>query len=272
MIKKITLLLFALILSWSFTQGATTIIDLERDSNFDQTPTKRNYLWNDIPVIIEINEKNDLAQLENIFKKMVGQIGVNNFINAEKIVFTFKSNPSLIIFYSSFTVNGNEIEDKLVQGIVFYINDDENLVYNFSIFEEKLLVRINGLYENMGKIKSRIANALENPSIFIQKNDPTYILNQTIINGENIEEANQSIEEINESLNKFILAWLAYENKSFFGAPIPVSESIVEKIIDIKKNDNSLSSETIAGMLKEENVNKNVVDLVLALNFSEFRK
>ncbi len=232
---------------------------------------KQNYQYvlGEIPVNVISKRNISQSSLELQIVKIISLARVKKLKNIERVNIKLDNRISMVLFYKSFVVNKNDITSKLNQGVMFYINENDDLIYDFSIFEKDYSIRINGIYDGFEKIENKIATALKNPALFIQQNTPEYLLNEIITN-------KKSIEALNINFANLMKAWYAYENASFFAGPRPISKDLQEKIVKLKKDNAEITVAEIERILKKEQkiegVNKQVIQLVIALNFSEFEK
>ncbi len=237
--------------------------------------------WEEVPINV-ITSSEYGASIEARIKKLINDIGINNFQQVSRISLRIsEKGDSLVIFYQAFPLDNQDVKDNLVQGIVFQVNNDGNLVYDFSVLKDDLLVRINGIYDGMDEVKKKISSALEDPAYYIQKNDPDYILNQILQNRKKLEETNLALEKTNLELEKansdlkrFMEVWLAYQNASFIKGPRLVDGEIREEIVRLRKENSEITVKEIENSMKEKGikVDKKTIQLVLALDLLEFLK
>ena len=237
--------------------------------------------WEEVPINV-ITSSEYGASVEARIKKLINDIGINNFQRVSRISLRIsEKGDSLVIFYQAFPLDNQDVKDNLVQGIVFQVNSDGNLVYDFSILKDDLLVRINGIYDGMDEVKKKISSALQDPAYYIQKNDPDYILNQILQNRKKLEETNLALEKTNLELEKansdlkrFMEVWLAYQNASFIKGPRLVDGEIREEIVRLRKENSEITVKEIENSMKEKGikVDKKTIQLVLALDLLEFLK
>lgn len=132
------------------------------------------------------------------------------------------------------------------------------LRYNFRINVDRLFVRIAGDYANEEELSRKIADAVKNPDEYVRKRDPEYLLTR--------------LEQLEDNFNKLRTSVLMLHNSGFLSGASPINVEVIQRVIELRREDPAITREMIAKKLKKENIKASTREIKLILNvyFNDF--
>jgi hypothetical protein len=185
----------------------------------------------------------------------------------------------IIIIPAKFEYNRVNIRNYITAGMQFSYPD--YLQYNFRIAVNKLFVRIKGDFTDETKFCEKIIDAVKNPQLYIKKRDPEYFLSRIEEMEKKMADTNAQLEDTrtrladaNTQKDKLRVALMALQNEGFFSGPTPISQKVVERVIQMKDKNPKLKAEQISEALEKEKieVSKKEVNIILNVYFNEYEK
>lgn len=169
------------------------------------------------------------------------------------------------IMPKSFSYEGKELATYMPSGMQFTYS--YLLQYNFRINIDRLFVRIAGDFESEEAICKKIISAIENPREYIKKREPEYLLTK-------LETLETKYQRLADEFYKLRAASLMLHNSGFFSSPAPIDKQIINRVIDMRLKDPSLTREKIADALEKDKVkaSSREIDLILKVYFNDFSK
>ncbi len=113
-------------------------------------------------------------------------------IQQAKIVFN-GSRADILIIPSSFVYKGVDLAKYMPSGMQFYY--DKYLQYDFRMLKDSLFLRLKGEVYDESQFADRLYSAVQNPVLFLQTNNPEYLLKQ-------INDLTKKIDELSVQLNQ----------------------------------------------------------------------
>lgn len=168
------------------------------------------------------------------------------------------------IMPKSFVYEGKEIAAYMPSGMQFTYS--YLLQYNFRINIDRLFVRIAGDFESEDAICRKIMTAIENPKEYIKKREPEYLLTK-------LETLETKYNRLADEFYKLRAASLMLHNSGFFSGPSPIDKQLIDRVIDMRLKDPSLTRDKIAETLEKEKVKASgrEIDLILKVYFNDFK-
>ena len=113
-------------------------------------------------------------------------------IQQAKIVFN-GSRADILIIPSSFVYKGVDLAKYMPSGMQFYY--DKYLQYDFRMLKDNLFLRLKGEVYDESQFVDRLYSAVEDPVLFLQTNNPEYLLKQ-------ISDLTKKIDELSVQLSQ----------------------------------------------------------------------
>lgn len=151
---------------------------------------------------------------------------------------------------------GLDMRDNLPAGLAFQFTG--NVQYDFRLVQTNVFVRIQGLFEGEESLLKKIREAVDNPILYIKRNDPNYFSTRL---GQ-IEDAlkagslsNETLLKRNEGLALEVdlarRAALAYIAGGLFG-PKVVDGKVIDAVVAARKADPTLTAKAITEKITKE--------------------
>lgn len=96
-------------------------------------------------------------------------------ISEEKVVF-HDGRADILVIPSSFVYKNIDLSKYMPSGIQFYY--DKYLQYDFRMFKDNLFLRLKGEIFDESQFADRLYGAVQNPVLYLQTNNPEYLLQQ----------------------------------------------------------------------------------------------
>jgi hypothetical protein len=204
--------------------------------------------------------------------------------NLQKILYAWKSMQVKTIRYTLLENNIVEVQVfpsafsdenvdfmKNIPGHLFFIYKDQ-LQYSFRLEVNKLFVKIKGYYTDETDLLKKIKQAVKDPQGFIIKRDPEYFIAKL----EKLEEELEAQKGLNhrqeKELERMRAATVALHNTGVFSGPEVISEKLLLRVVELKKQNPAWKREQIQTQLDLDKIewSKKQVKLILSVYFSEF--
>lgn len=194
----------------------------------------------------------------------------NNFrswknLKIESIKFVYEQGGlEISIMPKSFVYDGKELSAYMPSGMQFTYS--YLLQYNFRINIDRLFVRIAGDFESEDALCRKIMTAIENPKEYIKKREPEYLLTK-------LEALETKYNRLADEFYKLRAASLMLHNSGFFSGPSPIDKQLIDRVIDMRLKDPSLTRDKISETLEKEKVkaSNREIDLILKVYFNDFK-
>ncbi len=150
---------------------------------------------------------------------------------------------------SDFTYKGINVLDYLPAGLLFSYYD--TMYYNYRITRDKMFVRVYGEYVTEEELCEKTIAAVSDPLAYIRARDPEYLL---------------------QRLDRLVNAMMAFESKGLFGSAKPIERRIVQRIVEIKRQNPAYKRKDIVKVLDREKISigEKEVGVVLGIYYNEF--
>ncbi len=227
-------------------------------------------------------------------------------ISQARVVFNGER-ADILIIPSSFTYKGTDLARYMPSGMQFYY--DKYLLYDFRMLKDNLFLHLQGeVYDERG-FADRLYSAIQNPVLFLQTNNPEYLLKRLNVLVSRLEtlskELQQQKKELSDKLDrlsqnqdtvntnlakqlaiikdqntalsgdfdKVRYSLMALNNRGFFGQIYPIDRQAISRVVAMKEADPSLTKEQVMAKLKAEGVkmSNKEVSLVFDVYFNEFK-
>jgi hypothetical protein len=168
------------------------------------------------------------------------------------------------IMPKSFTYDGKDLSGFMPSGMQFTYS--YLLQYNFRINIDRLFVRIAGDFESEDALCKKIMTAIENPKEYIKKREPEYLLTK-------LEAIEMKYQRLSDEFYKLRAASLMLHNSGFFSGPAPIDKQLIDRVVDMRLKDPSISREKIAETLEKDKIKASgrEIDLILKVYFNDFK-
>ncbi len=203
-----------------------------------------------------------------------------------------------VVIPDTFTYESVDIVPHVPAGLFFFASRDGLVRYNFRLTKDNIFVRIKGQFVDEKSLCAKLLEAIKNPEEYARRRDPDYFLAQLDKLKENISQLKGNISQLKISQKNYELEqkrkageiraeYLAFQkefanlrgavmhlhNRGFFGNVVSISQGKVQKIIDMKKRNFSLTNVQIAQKLREQKitVSDNEVFVVVAAYFNDYK-
>lgn len=216
----------------------------------------------------EFTYKTDLSsplndsQIEKLLK-LKEQIQSLGFMKIKSMHFRYaeRSLDSHVLF-DSFVCGTDEYKEKIPAGIFFSLTD--SLEYNFRFADDKYFFRISGIFKDEEGICGKIADALGNPLLYLNRSDPTLVVSR-------VEILDKEIERMSVDNWNLKLSILNLHNRGFFGGSRPINKKSVSRIVSLKKSEPHISDEDLFRRIEKEGlkISRKEFNLVLQVFFQD---
>ncbi len=155
----------------------------------------------------------------------------------------------ILIYPATYTVNGEDYSQYLTAGMFFTYAD--SLYYNFRILVDRVFVGIKGIYIDEGAFNEKLSEAVADPRAYVNSRDPEFML--------------EKIDRMEVTLRRLQYLTIADLNRR------EVEQSIIDRVVALKKENPSTTSSAIAEDLKAEDIKigSSTVDIILKVYFTE---
>jgi hypothetical protein len=157
-----------------------------------------------------------------------------------------------VIFPDSLVVDGAELRQYLPAGLYLSWSSAMDLEYDFRVTKDNLFLRVSGVYKNEEEMENRIAEAIANPSAYLQRGDTEYLLSRLDELQKDIAALREAQEALQKSLDTVRDAAMTRENVEWLFFPTPVPRDGMTRILALKKESPSITPSEAAGKLKAE--------------------
>lgn len=242
---------------------------------------------------IEIVYSNELTPKDvNLIKRIYTTLISWEELTLKKAEIIFDSDSvDIIILPESLIYNEVEISQYMPSGMQFYYT--KFFEYDFRMFKDTLFMRLKGQYYSKDEFFQEVYNAVEDPILYIQIHDPSYLIRQIdalrSVNNDQSKEIFELKEELSSllakheslySANEMLLdefkrlrsGTIAINNKNFFGSLGAYNQADVEKVIEIKEGNLKLTVKEVSTKLKDKGlkVSNKTIEAVFMIYFGEF--
>lgn len=126
----------------------------------------------------------DTAPSENVLNTIETFAGLAfswSGMTVRSLTFSYKTLIEVVLVPQTYQYSGRNLKTSLPSGMTFYLDPQtaENY-YDFRLQVERLFVRLKGVFTSRDNLSRQIAEAIDNPRAFIQKNDPDYFYDRFI--------------------------------------------------------------------------------------------
>lgn len=193
-----------------------------------------------------------------------------------------------LVVPSQFKVQGQDIASLMPSGMLFEL--DNYLRFDFRLSVQGVLVRLSGGLFSFEEFRNTLQDVIDNPILFLQRNDPLYLFNQQKRLQESLATTQEQVDSLqkelaqskerlqtlekegsaNLSLLRFALSTVG--NRDFFGTTYPLSPQEVEKVLELARSSSPLKRREILKSYKASGgkLSDNEVFLVLGVWFNQF--
>lgn len=167
-------------------------------------------------------------------------------ISQAKIVFNGER-ADILIVPSSFVYKNVNLAQYMPAGMQFYY--DKYLQYDFRMLKDNLFLRLKGQVYDESQFVSRLYSAIENPVLFLQTNNPEYLLQRLNDLASKVEALTHQLatqkNEIATAESKLSsqLSALSNQGESFKKSQDAVNKNVEQQLTDIKKQNSDITSE-----------------------------
>jgi len=158
-----------------------------------------------------------------------------------------------------------------IPGHLFFVYKDQ-LQYSFRLEVNKLFVKIKGYYTDEADLIKKLAQAVKDPQGFIIKRDPEYFIAKLEKLEEELEAQKGKNHAQENELERLRSMTAAMHNTGVFSGPESISEKLLLRVVELKKQNPAWKREQIQEQLDKDKIdwNKKHVKLILSVYFSEF--
>jgi outer membrane murein-binding lipoprotein Lpp len=163
-------------------------------------------------------------------------------IQQAKIVFN-GSRADILIIPASFVYKGVDLAKYMPSGIQFYF--DTYLQYDFRMLKDNLFLRLKGEVYDETQFADRLYSAVENPVLYLQTNNPEYLLLQINALTKKIDNLTTQIEQTNAAFSQLTdkVDALAKAGQDFTTKQEAVNSKVENQIGDIKVQNQTMADE-----------------------------
>ena len=140
-----------------------------------------------------------------------------------------KDSVEILITPSSVMSKNENITGNIPAGMLFVLSDNI-LQYDFRIMKDNVFVRIKGIFVDKSELFDKIALALEDPILYVRRNEPDYMLEQIDKHEEEIALLRQQLEF---TRNTFIMS----ENSGKL-----IEQDVINAVLEYKKAHTELTT------------------------------
>lgn len=197
----------------------------------------------------------------------------------------------ILVIPSEFEYEGQDLLPYIPSGMQFSF--DAVLNYDFRLLVDEYFMRFRGQYVDEDQFVGRLAEAVNDPVGFLESRRPELIAQrvdelekwaeeskhtQEKLRGKledtrrELEETQEELYETQEELDGLRNSVLAFNNKTFFGRVRPLEKKMIDRIVELRKENPSMGEDEIHDRLSEEGIDAsgNEISIVLAVFFNEF--
>ncbi|HUZ18896.1 MAG TPA: hypothetical protein VMV68_10955 [Spirochaetia bacterium] len=250
--------------------------------------------------VASASELNDTSM--KILGSILGTLESWNDMKIQQLKVVFSGNRAdVLVMPSSFDYKGIDLAKYMPSGIQFYY--DTYLQYDFRMLKDSLFLRLKGEVYGQSEFADRAYNALQNPVLYLQTNNPEYLLQRLNDIAAAVEKISNTLAEqektnkstsdnlsalqsqdarlqaqdatLEKSVDSMRYATIALNNKGFLGLgrPKPVSQDAIDRVIALKQADPSMTKDQVSAKLKDAGVKLSDKELSLVFNvyFDDFK-
>ncbi len=124
-------------------------------------------------------------------------------------------------------VGGNDLRPFVPAGLFFSYTSALDLQYDFRVTKDNLFMRVSGHYAGEEEVEQKIADALANPTAYLQRSDTEYLLSRIDQSQTAIAGMQAALDKLNAQMEALRYNAMTRENIEwlFFPTPIPRAES-----------------------------------------------
>lgn len=212
----------------------------------------------------------------------------------EEIKFIYEEDKlSVLLSISSLIYQSTELSKYMPSGIQFYY--ETFYEYDFRMFKDSLFMRLKGQYFSKENLFEEIYKAAEDPILYVQVHDPSYLIRQIDGLREVNNQQNKAIDDLinmnnelkenltkstaesiktltqntTDSINNITAAIIALDNRNFWGKLADFNKDVVPLIIEIKTDNPQITVKEVVKQLKNNGVTttSKTVEAVFILYF-----
>ncbi len=169
----------------------------------------------------------------------------------------------MVVLPQVLKVDGQDISANVPAGLFLYF--EEGMTYDFRMMKGVAFMRIKGMYINESELIKKMSQAMKNPDAYIKRNDPDYILSK-------LEELDMALETVQLENYRLKIAVLSLQNRGLFGKVTPIDTQLLKKVIQMRKDEPTISRQELEAKLKAqgEKFNRKSLYLIFAVVYNEF--
>jgi len=141
-----------------------------------------------------------------------------------------------------------------------YYPEKEVLYYNFRIMKDNLFIKITGDYLNEAEMLSKLTSAYDNPSAYLQRNEPEP------------ENLSKELDNLKEETEKLRQALIYLHNEDWLYRFKSIPPETIKRIVELKQSNPGMKKSELWKELKKEKIKitKQEFKLLLIIYFNEY--
>lgn len=153
----------------------------------------------------------------------------------------------ILVIPTSFVYKNVNLAQYMPSGMQFYY--DKYLEYDFRMLKDNLFLRMKGEVYDESQFAARLYSAVQNPVLFLQTNNPEYLLKRLNDLTSKLETLTQQLsvqkKEIAAAASKLSgqIALLSKEGEAFKTSQSAVNTNVAKQLADIKKQNSTMAGE-----------------------------
>ncbi|MGA2976497.1 MAG: hypothetical protein ABSF77_14405 [Spirochaetia bacterium] len=166
-----------------------------------------------------------------------------------------------LIFPERLVVGGNDLRPFAPAGLFFSYTSALDLQYDFRVTKDNLFMRVSGRYSGEEEVEQKIADAIANPTAYLQRSDAEYLLSridqsQTDIAGMQaaLDALSKSLQSLSAQMEALRYNAMTRENVEWLFFPTPIPRAGIARILALKRDSPALTPAEAASRLKTEGI------------------
>ena len=151
-------------------------------------------------------------------------------------------------------VGGDDLRPFAPAGLFFSYTSALDLQYDFRVTKDNLFMRVNGHYQGEEEMEQKIADALSNPTAYLQRSDTEYLLSRIDQSQTDIAGLRGDVDTLSAQLDVLRYDAMTRENIEWLFFPTPIPRIGIARILVLKRDAPSLSQSEVAARLKADGV------------------
>ncbi len=151
-------------------------------------------------------------------------------------------------------IGGNDARSFVPAGFFFSYTSALDLQYDFRVTKDNLFMRVSGHYVGEEEVEKKIADALANPTAYLQRSDVAYLLSRIDQSQTAIAGMQATLDTLSAQVDALRYAAMTRENIQWLFFPTPIPRAGISRILELKRDSPSLTIAEAEARLKMQGI------------------